>query len=206
MKKFLSKITFIAVAVLSATGFASCNNADDDYVGGIVNDKPTNNKVPVYSAYVNENVLNMCDITLTLHSGDKTKVVKLDKGNGTLDKIDYEVMGQHIGSLPAYRFDFDNVDGNKGIDYVEANSTIKPEAEGVIKALDPEKEYYFAACSNFRYEEFMSNGHYSFGKFNTADASSFHSENLLKDNNGEKAYERLPKIFNVRLSKKKPGM
>ena len=197
---------FATVAILSAAGFTSCNNSDDDPYVPTPSSTQQSNKVSVYSAYINENALNVCDITLTLYSGNKTKVVKLDKANGKLDKIEYEFMGQSLGSLPAYRFDFDNVDGNKGIDRVEANSTLKPEAEGIVNALDPEKEYYFAACSNFCYAEFMPSGNYSFGAFTTSGTTAYHRANLIKDMDGKKVYETLPNKFNIGLTKKKPGM
>ena len=207
MKKFLSKIMFAAVAVLSVSGFTSCNNDDDQRIPTPASvQKETTNKVTVYSAYVNDDALNLYDISLTLHSGDKSKVVKLDKSMGTPVNIEYQRMNKPSVNLPGYRFDFDNVDGIKNIDYVEANSTLKPEAEGIVNAMDPEKEYYYAASCAFGYLEFQANGHYGFEGVAIKQALGYHRENLLRDKDGKKIYETFDDLFKIRLSKKRPGM
>ena len=70
MKKFLSKIMFAAVAVLSVAGFTSCNNVDDDpnvpsQTIEIHTTTPSNNQemTPAYGAILSENILDMFDLT-----------------------------------------------------------------------------------------------------------------------------------------------
>lgn len=135
MKKFLSKITFVAVAIISATGFASCNNSDDDpYVPTPAPAEQSKlEEVSAYEAVVSENVLNMYDITLVFHSGDKSKETVLTKANGKAC-ID-DSMGEKV---TYYEFFCSEFDGKKGIDRVEAKVTPKADIENTIKSMPAE--------------------------------------------------------------------
>ncbi len=75
MKKFLSKIMFAAVAVLSAAGFTSCNNSDDDpYV-------PTPDATLYGKAVVkvSESVFEYATATLVLEYDGQTKSFPLNE-------------------------------------------------------------------------------------------------------------------------------
>ncbi|MCQ2255722.1 MAG: hypothetical protein MJZ29_09505 [Bacteroidaceae bacterium] len=75
MKKFLTKIMFAAVAVLSVAGFTSCNNADDDpYVPTPASVQEQTQVVSEarYLARIPEVAFKYADFTLTLeYNGEK---------------------------------------------------------------------------------------------------------------------------------------
>ena len=130
MKKFLSKIMFAAVAILSVAGFTSCNNVDDDpYVPAQVSvqDQPKYEEIPSYVAYLSDDVLNIYDVTLVLHSGDQSKEVELTKANG--EKKD-DVTFYYL---------FSDVNGQKGITRVEAKVTPKADAKTLLENMPEEK-------------------------------------------------------------------
>ena len=194
MKKNLYMLLFMAVALFSAATMVSCGGDDDDdpiVPGGNDNKPSTSNEVYVYTAYVNQNVFDLCEVSLTLHSGDKSKVVKLDPANGKLVDVTYsDQMTNTKLTLPAYRFVFDNVDGNKGIDYVESNSTVKADAESVVNALTPEVDYWTLSACSFIKKELSPNGNYEFEGYVTDQASGWWREDLLAVTNGKKNFER----------------
>ncbi len=124
MKKFISKIMFAAVAILSVAGFTSCNNTDDDpYVPTqmTVQEQPKYEVVPTYVAILSADILNIYDVTVVLHSGAQSKEVALTKANGeTKDNVEYKYI-------------FSDVDGQKGVTSVEAMVTPKADAKTIIE-------------------------------------------------------------------------
>ena len=131
MKKFLSNIMFATVAIISATGFTSCNNADDPYVPTPQStaQQPKLDYVPVYELDLSEDILNLYDITLVLHSGDKSKESILEKTNGTAFGLETV-----SGKATYYKFFCSEIDGNKGIDYVEAKVTPKADIKTTLES------------------------------------------------------------------------
>ena len=131
MKKFLTKIMFAAVAVLSVAGFSSCNNADDDPIvaaPAAVQDQPKYEEIPSYVAILSDDLLDMYDITLVLHSGAQSKEVALTKANGeTKDNA-------------TYKFVFSDIDGQKGISRVEAKVTPKADAKTFLENMPAEED------------------------------------------------------------------
>lgn len=198
MKKILN-LFMVIMAVCFTACFVSCDSDDDNNGGG-----SSDSRVYVYSAYVNDNVFGLCDVSITLHSGDKSKVVKLNKSNGKLVNIDKkDFYGQFVATIPTYRFDFDNVDGSKGIDYAEAEVTLKSDAESFVNSLEPNKTFYFIACFNHTRQEYSANGQYDIEQPNTASFYDSSREKLLNEVNGTKVYETLPRLFTSSLSKRK---
>ena len=134
MKKFLSKIMFAAVAILSVAGFTSCNNTDDDpYVPTQVSvqDQPKYEEIPSYVAYLSDDVLNIYDVTLVLRSGDQSKEVELTKANGEKqDDVTYYYL-------------FSEVNGQKGVTSVEAKVTPKAEAKTLLENMPADKTALF---------------------------------------------------------------
>lgn len=199
MKKHLYTLLIMAVALFSAVTLVSCSSDDNDNPGG--GDKPVVNKINVYAAYISSDVFTLCDFSLTLHSGDKSKVVKLDKANGKLMDVVYmddPILGKH--TFPAYRFIFDNVDGNKGIDKVEASATLNPGVGEMVEAMTPEASFDCLITSAVIKAEFQPSGNYSFeGSVQTA-IQKFGREGLLRDVDGKKGYETLPSLFADELS------
>lgn len=194
MKKYLYTLLFMAVALFSAAAITSCSKDDDDTTGG--QDKPAVNKINVYVAYVSGDVFSLCDFSLTLHSGDKSKTVKLDKASGKL--MDFASKGK---SVPVYRFIFDNVDGNKGVDKVEASATLNPGAAAMIEAMTPEASLTCLVISAMIKAEFQPTGNYSFEGASETAVQTFGREGLLSDQGGKKGYETLPSLFETELSK-----
>lgn len=201
MKKHLYTLLFMAVALFSAVSLASCSSDNNDNPGG-GGDKPVVDEINVYAAYVSSDVFDLCDISLTLHSGTKSKTVKLDKASGKLMDVVYmddPLLGK--ASYPAYRFLFDNVDGNKGVDKVEASAVLKSGAAAMIENMSPEaKVYYLAGCAMVM-AEFQPTGNYSFEGVVTTGFKDFKREGLLGERDGVKIYETLPASFARNLSK-----
>ncbi len=130
MKKFVSKIMFAAVAILSATGFTSCNNTDDDpYVPtqAPVQEKPMYKEFPTYAASLSNDILDMYDVTLVLHNGDQSQEVVLTKANGEAK----EYSGNETTTY--YKYSFTNVNGEDGVYSVEANVTPKADIKNIIE-------------------------------------------------------------------------
>ncbi len=162
MKKFLSKIMFSAVAVLSAAGFTSCNNADDD--PRVITPQPTAQEqaqeqqqkyqqVLGYGAAVSESVLDMYDVTVTLHSGDKTKVVELTKADGKV--ITENAEGN---SITCYKYVFTGIDGQNGISSTEVKVTPKADIKTTIASYPQDKEVYEMYGSDRIYASLDANG------------------------------------------------
>ena len=94
MKKFLSKIMFATVAILSAAGFTSCNNADDDpYV-------PTPTSVQQqaqvtsearYIANISEDAFKYANFTLTLEYNGEKQTFQFDESKKR-DNVYFELM------------------------------------------------------------------------------------------------------------------
>lgn len=195
MKKLFS-IFMVMMTICFSACLVSCSGDDDEIGGG--SDKPTSTKINVYTAFVNDNVFNLCDLSVTLHSGDKTKEVKLVKENGEVKTVEYD------GSkLNVYCFTFDGVDGNKGIDAVEGNATLKADAESFVNSLSPEGTHAFIASHGYGEAEFSSDGHYSIGAVSLTGAISPSRKNLLADRTeDQKFYETLPRLFSGNLTKR----
>lgn len=199
MKKNLYTLLFMAVALFSAVSLASCSSDDDTTGGG---DKPVVDKINVYAGYISSDVFDLCDISLTLHSGTKSKTVKLDKASGKLMDVVYmddPLLGK--GTYPAYRFLFDNVDGNKGIDKVEAKAVLKSGAAAMIENMSPEAKVVYLTASAFVEAEFQPTGNYSFAANVQTIIAKFGREGLLREKDGKKNYETLPAGFEFDLSK-----
>ena len=188
MKKFLSKIVFATVAVLSVAGFTSCNNTDDDpYVPGptpgpteIHTVTPSNNQdmTPAYGAVLSENILDMYDVTVVLHSGDKTKEVALTKANGQAD-----VTRTSNGNMTYYEYVFAEIDGQKGISKAEVKVTPKADIKNVISAMPANEKIIMQHGGNMFKAMFGADGKFV-GKlathFTVLSASPY-PEELLKD-------------------------
>ena len=138
MKKFLSKIMFATVAVLSVAGFTSCNNADDDPIVPVpqptAQEQPKYQQVPAYVTAVSESILNMYDVKVTLHSGDKSQDVVLAKADGTA--VDDNSEGK---TVTCYKFMFTEIDGQKGISAAEVKVTPKADIKTTLASM-PENE------------------------------------------------------------------
>lgn len=204
MKKYLYTLLFMAVALFSAATLVSCgDNNDDDFPGG--GDKPAVTKIYVCTADISQAILDLYDIQLTLHSGASSKVVKIDKANGQALNGKF---GKNENEFKAYRFIYDNVDGNKSIDYIEAKVTPKAEAENLLKAMNPEDVLILLAASRLVNVEFQPNGNYSFEGLGTTNAIDMAPETLLNPhpNTGVERYKGLAELFQRNLSKKRPDM
>ncbi len=136
MKKFVSKIMFAAVAVLSAAGFTSCNNADNPYVPEQITVQEQQDKyevVPAYGLFLSNTILDMYDVKIVLHSGDKTQEVVPTKTNAySQDSYDANTI--------FYKYYYIDVDGRKGVDYAEAQVTPKADIETTIKSMSDDEE------------------------------------------------------------------
>ncbi len=197
MKKFVSKIMFAAVAILSATGFTSCNNVDDDpYVPTPVPTEihqqtptPSNNQnmTPAYGAVLSENILDMYDVSVVLHSGDKTKEVALTKANGQAD-----VTRTSNGNMTYYEYVFAEIDGQKGISNAEVKVTPKADIKNVIAAMPANEKITMKYGGNMFKAMYGADGKFV-GKLSThftALSGSFYPEELLKDQgNGTFGYD-----------------
>ena len=148
MKKFLTKIMFAAVAVLSVAGFTSCNNADDDpYVPvpqPTVQDQPKYQQVPAYAAAFSESILNLYDVTVTLHSGDKSKEVVLTPAEGTAVENDND--GK---TITCYRYQFTEIDGQRGISSAEVEITPKADIKTTLENMPEETIYLMYGAKAF---------------------------------------------------------
>ncbi len=135
MKKFVSKIMFAAVAVLSAAGFTSCNNADDPYVPEqitVQEQLKKNEVVPAYGLFLSNTILDMYDVKIVLHSGDKTQEVVPTKANAySQDSYDAKTI--------YYKYYYIDVDGRRGVDYAEAKVTPKADIEKTIKSMSDDE-------------------------------------------------------------------
>ncbi len=196
MKKFLTKIMFAAVAILSATGFTSCNAEDDgyDYTANTSTTTPTVKTVSVYSAIISEDCMKLYDVSVTLHSGDKSKTVALTESNG---------IKMSLGSGQAYTFSYDNVDGQYNIDKVEASVTPKANIESMISAMDPNSDVLLVTSKVFADREFKANGQYDVASaFKTISFSVMPVGNLTqKLDNGDVFYKQAAETYSRRLSK-----
>lgn len=195
MKKFFSVFMVMMTVCLSAC-LVSCGDDEETTGGG--SDKPSSNKIQVYLACVSESTLNLCDISITLHSGDKSKVVKLEKANGVQKKLNPDNPDSPI----LYNYVYDSVDGNKGIDYTEANATLRADAEEYVNSLSDDKEHltYFIAVYGHSMEEFKANGGYSVNASTSTSSLDGTRSSLLQIVNGQKFYETFPRYFNLKLS------
>lgn len=107
MKKFLSKIMFAAVAILSVAGFASCNNNDDDdpYVP-----KPDAAQYGKAVVKVSETIFQYANATLVLEYDGQTFNYPLDEKTKVAKDADMvEMFGADNGAarvldLPAFTF------------------------------------------------------------------------------------------------------
>ena len=160
MKKFLTKIMFAAVAVLSVAGFTSCNNVDDDpnvpsQTIEIHTVTPSNNQdmTPAYGAVLSENILDMFDVTVVLHSGDKTKEVALTKANGQAD-----VTRTSNGNMTYYEYVFAEIDGQKGISNAEVKVTPKADIKNVISAMPANEKFTMQHGGNMFKAKFGADG------------------------------------------------
>lgn len=196
MKKYLYTLLFMAVALFSAATLVSCG---DDVPGGGV--KPATEKIEVYAAYVSTDVFELCDISLTLHSGDKSKTVKLDKASGKLVDVVYARDLSKEYTYPAYRFVFDNVDGNLGIDKVDASAKLKSGAVAMIEAMNPDETIVCLAAKTSIKTEFLPTGNYALEASVETAIKKFDREGLLGEHGGKKRYETLPSLFELELSK-----
>lgn len=82
MKKFLSKITFIAAAVLSVAGFTSCNNNDDPHVPtqASVQEQTQVLSEARFLARIPEVAFKYADFTLTLeYNGGEKKTYNVSE-------------------------------------------------------------------------------------------------------------------------------
>lgn len=193
MKKFLSKIMFAAVAVLSVAGFTSCNNTDDDPYVPVPTEihtvTPSNNQemTPAYGAVLSENILDMYDVTVVLHSGDKTKAVALTKANGQAD-----VTRTSNGNMTYYEYVFAEIDGQKGISNAEVKVTPKADIKNVISAMPANEKFTVQHGGNMFKAMFGADGKFV-GKLAThftTLSGSYYPEELLKDNgNGTFGYD-----------------
>ena len=205
MKKFLSKITFIAAAVLSVAGFTSCNNTNDDpYVPTrieIHTETPTNiqDMTPAYGAVLSENILNMYDVTVVLRSGDKSKEVALTKANGkatetrTSDK-----------NMTYYEYLFTEIDGQKGIGNAEIKVTPKADIKTTIAGMQANEKITFLQGGRLFKAQFGTDGRLLGGVFHHADAKTAFSnpEQLLKDNgNGTFGYDAQAEAIQASMSR-----
>ncbi len=97
MKKFLSKIMFAAVAILSATGFTSCNNADDDpYVPtqASVEEQTQVVKEARYEANISEAAFKYANFTVTLEYNGQKQTYKFDESTKR-DKVYFDAMQKY---------------------------------------------------------------------------------------------------------------
>ena len=193
MKKFLSKIMFATVAVLSVAGFTSCNNTDDDPYVPVPTEihtvTPSNNQdlTPAYGAVLSENILDMYDVTVVLHSGDKTKSVALTKANGQAD-----VTRTSNGNMTYYEYVFAEIEGQKGISNAEVKVTPKADIKNVISSMPANEKFTVQHGGNMFKAKFGADGKFV-GKLAThftALSGSYYPEDLLKDNgNGTFGYD-----------------
>ena len=146
MKKFLSKIMFAAVAILSVAGFTSCNNVDDDpYVPA---PQPTeqfkDQQIPAYAAAFSESILYLYDVTVTLHSGDKSKEVALTPAEGKAVVEDCD--GK---TITCYKYQFTEIDGQRGISSAEVKITPKADIKTTLENMPEETIYLMYGAKAF---------------------------------------------------------
>ncbi len=187
MKKFIAKIMFAAVAVLSVTGFTSCNNTDDDpYVPTPVpteihQQTPTKpqDTTPAYGAVLSENIINMYDVTVVLHSGDKTKEVALTKANG-----EATVTRTSNGNVTYYQYLFTEIDGQKGIGNAEVKVTPKADIKTIIAGMPANEEVTLMQGGRLFKAMFGTDGKFVGKVITHVDVKMDHNypEQLLKDN------------------------
>ncbi len=131
MKKFLSKIMYAAVAVLSVAGFTSCNNSDDDpYLSAQAStqEKPMYKEFPTYAATLSDDILDIYDVTLVLHNGDQSQEVVLTKANGEAKEYNSDET-----KTTYYKYSFTNVNGEDGVYSVEAKVTPKADIKTIVE-------------------------------------------------------------------------
>ncbi|MCQ2244806.1 MAG: hypothetical protein MJZ32_11195 [Bacteroidaceae bacterium] len=186
MKKFLTKIMFAAVAVLSVAGFTSCNNADDPYVPAqtAVQEKTVYQEYPAFAVKLSNDILSIYDVTLTLHNGDKTEEVVLTQANGEKETF---------MNAACYKYSFSKVNGENGVYSVEAKVTTKADGKTVIESMPADAEcsmiygagvvkgLYNKTTGKFLYEEYKNE--------NTLLGSHTPSEMLETVENGMPLYE-----------------
>ena len=211
MKKFLSKIMFAAVAVLSVAGFTSCNNTDDDpYVPKPtsiptkieIHTETTTNPVdltPAYGAVLSENILDMYDVTVVLHSGDKTKEVALTKANG-----ETMVTRSTAGNINYYQYLFTEIDGQKGIGKAEAKVTPKANIKTTIAGMTANEKIAFLQGGRLFNAQLGADGKIPGNIMHHAAPTTDFSypEQLLKDNgNGSFGYDSQAEAIQASLSR-----
>ena len=93
MKKFLSKIMFATVAVLSIAGFTSCNNNDDPYVPTQASVQEQTQVVSNarYIARIPEVAFKYADFTLTLEYNGEEHTYKMSE-NSKCDNYCFEML------------------------------------------------------------------------------------------------------------------
>ncbi|MCQ2243318.1 MAG: hypothetical protein MJZ32_03560 [Bacteroidaceae bacterium] len=198
MKKFLSKIMFATVAIISATGFTSCNNADDPIVPeqAAAQEKPDkSNAVPAYGVVLSDNILDMYDVMLVLHSGDQSKEVVLTKANAqSQENIDAKNI--------RYQYFYTEVNGRQGVGYVEAKVTPKANIKTTLASMPEE-------ALTMVYGSGPTKAVYENGKFMgeidkqliTVRSHILPSKMLLEDN-GAMVYDSCAKVIVAALSQK----
>ena len=194
MKKFLTKIMFAAVAVLSVAGFTSCNNVDDDpnvpsQTIEIHTTTPSDNQemTPAYGAVLSENILDMFDVTVVLHSGNKTKEVALTKANGKAD-----VTRSSYGNVTCYEYLFTEIDGQKGISNAEVKVTPKADIKTILAGMPAGEEINTLMGGRLFAAKIGTDGKLLGGVYHHAAAqlNSFRPERLLEDKgNGTFGYD-----------------
>lgn len=199
MKKFLSKIVFAAVAIISATGFASCNNSDDPYVPAqeSVLEKTVYQEYPAFAVKLSNDILSIYDVTLTLHNGDKTEEVVLTQANGEKDSF---------VNTACYKYSFAKVNGENGVYSVEAKVTTKADGKTVIESMPADAEcsmVYGASTVKGLYNK--TTGKFLFEGYrneNTLLGSHTPSEMLETVVNGKSLYENYALTLQDYLTRK----
>ena len=199
MKKFLSKIMFATVAVLSVAGFTSCNNADDPYVPEAANAQAQQDKssaVPAYGVVLSDNLLDMYDVMLVLHSGDQSKEVALTKANAqSQENLDVKTI--------RYKYFYTEVNGRQGVDCVEAKVTPKADIKTTLENM-PNEEVTMIYGSGPMKAVYDANGKYmgDIDKLLITVRSHILPSKMLVEYNGTMEYDSYTKVIEAALSQK----
>lgn len=154
--------------MMVSLSFVSCVSENEEYVP----EKPEE-YVNVYYGFLSGPCLDYLDVTLTLHSGNKTKTVVLKKEDGKKDvSSSYAFPGSNpVNTTEVYGYLFAGFDGAESITKVEANVVLKADALDKLAKADSETSIPFCAGvkvtqqtprkdGKYEYPDNLSNGIY----------------------------------------------
>lgn len=136
MKKYLSSIAIVALALASVFSFASCSKEEEDIPNKDQENLP--DAVFAYETCLSEVILDLYDVKVILHNGALSQEVVLAKNDGKVSSTQWNDQKFNV-----YNFVFSKMEDRLYVRSTEAKVTPKADIEAIIKSMPQDVEIPF---------------------------------------------------------------